>query len=473
MSWRRLTRTIRNRGSLRGLSRWFFLVTLAAAPWLYGGTTAWAIELIDGMLGITVALWIASFVVDRRWPRVPLLPVLIAGVILLQGWWMVFNAHAIYDSTYHFFTGVKSFRPNAPGSVDYVFSLAWMLRATALFGIVFLAADLVQRPVWVMRLWWTIALAGGSIALLGLLQKATGAKMIFWQPPVWPPMLDFFATYFYHANAGAFLNLVFAPVAGLFFWTIRRRLSIAWRTLVLVVLFFVGLAILSNTSRMAQAVAAAIFVVLVFAMIRPAKRMIARAERRMVIVASILVAITLVAIAQAVRLDRPVERWNELSEQLPISVRWSAYWVAFEGVGDAGLFGFGPATFQTVFPHYQQVFANQPPGIWRFLHNDYLQTVLEWGWVGSAAMAALFLGGIAVGLRNYLGADGWSGRQRILLPCILLALAGTAIHAVVDFPLQILSLQLLVATYLGVCWGSLEWKGKKAELKGDAPEAGR
>lgn len=471
MGLRRVVRTIRSQGSLRGLARWLFLVTLVAAPWFYGGTTADSIELIDGMLGTVLVLWLASFIVDRRWPKIPRSLILIGTLILIQGWWMVANARSIYDSTFEVFVGIHPLAPRAPGSVDQALSSAWMLRATVLIGVVLLVADLAQRLNWLVRLWFAIALAGGSIAFLGLLQKATGARMIFWRPPAWPPHLDFFATYFYHANAGAFLNLVFAPIAGLLFWSIRRGASVLWRTLWLTLLFFVGLAILSNTSRMAQAVAGAICVVLLFAVFRPAKRMIARTERRTLVLASILVGITVVAIAQAVRLERPMERWNQIAEHLPASVRWTAYWVAIEGTKESGVFGFGPATFSAVFPRYQQTFGNQPPGTWRFLHDDYLQTVLEWGWVGTVLMGALFFGGIGVGVRNYFRSEDWSTRQRICLSCMLLALVGTAIHAVVDFPLQILSLQLLVATYLGVCWGSGRWQRVEGRRAKDESEA--
>ena len=460
MDWRHIVGPISARGSLRGLARWLFLATLVAAPWFYGATTAGTIALVNGTLGVVLTLWVASLLVDRRWPMVPRALVVIAGVILVQGWWMVVNAHAIYDSSFGVFAPVRSVVPRISGSADYILSLTWMFRATALVGVVCLVAEMAQRPVWLLRLWYALALAGGAIALFGLIEKGTGAKMIFWQPSVlWNlDAYPFFATYFYHANAGAFLNLLLPPIAGLAIWLAARRGSPWIRAACLAALLFVVVAIGSNTSRMAQAVAGGLILLMALAIARPAGRFVARAEKQTLVVGTLVLVVTILAIAQAARLSEPLKRWNKFSSEVVETSRWTAYRVALSGVGDAGWLGFGPGTFRAIFPHYQQAADNQPAGTWRFLHNDYLQTLLEWGWFGSAAVAVLSFGGIGFAIRNYFRRKDWSNRQRILLPCLVLALIGVALHAAVDFPLQILSIQLVVATYLGVCWGSCAWK---------------
>lgn len=410
------------------------------------------------MLALSLSFWGASFLVDRRWPSLPRPLLIIAGVILLQGWWMVVNANAIYDSTFGIFVAVGPVLPAIPGSADYVLSFAWMLRATALLGVVCLAAEMAQRPVWLLRLWGTVAIAGGSIALFGLIQKGTGAQMIFWRTAAAWEVKTFFASYYYHSNAGAFLNLVLPPAAGLALWSVARQAPpfarAAWTTTLLLIL----VAVFSNTSRMAQAVGLLIILAMSAAMARTAAGMIARAEKKMVLLGLVIVIAAAVAIGQAAHLDQPIMRWRAFTKQLPVDARWLADRAAFSAVPDAGWFGFGPGTFRAIFPHYQREFGNGLRGTWRFLHEDYLQTILEWGWLGSAAIAALFFGGIAGALRNYFKAGDWTNRQRILLLCVAVALAGVALHAVVDFPLQILSIQLFVATYLGVCWGSSSWK---------------
>src|SRR2546423_3671061 len=315
---------IRTRGSIRDLARWLLLLTLIAAPWLYGATTAWAIELVNGSLGVVLLLWIGSHLVDRSWPAVPRPLLVISAVILLFGWWMTLNAHAIYDTGFRVFVPITSLIPNAPGARDYALSLALMVRVTVLLGTVFLVAELVRRKTWLMRLWYALAFSAGSIALLGLAERGTGARMIFWQPL--DPQSDFttfFASYYYHGNAGAFFNLMLPPAAGLVIWMIARR-SYLGRAIWGATLLLIVLAIAANTSRMAQVIAFLLVVAIVATMLRRRTGLVTLPEGKTLAIGLAVVLMTVFAVAQAARLDKPLVRWKNLTSQWRQDARWPA-----------------------------------------------------------------------------------------------------------------------------------------------------
>ncbi|MEY2480214.1 MAG: hypothetical protein QOI04_1141 [Verrucomicrobiota bacterium] len=468
---------------LRDAPRWIFFATLAFAPWAYGGTTATSIETINWLLLATLLLWAAELIVCRRKPQFPTAILFIALVLLVVGGWMSLNAMSIYDPMFQTFAPISNVAPRAPGSIDYAISVAWMIRAALLFGVILFVTDLSQDNGWLLRLWQAIGFVAGSIALLGLLQKATGAGMIFWEEPPGEKLTTFFATYYYHANAGAFLNLVWPLTAGL---AVRAFSSGAAgpgvRATWLIIFMLNMAAIAANTSRMAQFIAIGCFLAICWQLGPPLIRRLSRVERSIALAGAVVILLTLFALGQAVHLEQPLTRWAHLSENFPRDARWLASRVAFDAMHNVGVFGFGPGTFRAVFPMFNNA-AHQPaPGSWRFLHEDYLQTLLEWGWVGSALWVLLIFGGIAEAVRNLRkeksfrrsqraevrgqvktigGRREWTPRRRMILPLVIIALASVLVHALVDFPLQIMSIQLYVATYLGLCWGSGDWKGER------------
>jgi hypothetical protein len=380
--------------------------------------------------------------------------------LICIGGWMVFNAKSIYDSDFNAFVPLRNFAPPLAGSVDYAISAAWMMRGALLLGTILFVADLSQSNRWLLRLWYVIGLVAGSIAFLGLLQKATGARMIFWQTaPPWG-VSTFFATYYYHGNAGAFLNLVWPLTAGLAIRAFATRSHPGMRAMWVSVFILTVAGVLANTSRMAQLVALLLLVAICLQFGAALLRKLSGTEKSVALGGAIAILLTLIALAQATHLEQPLSRWQSMSEQIPNDARWLASRVAIDALPDARFFGFGPGTFRVVFPAYNSVSVKHVPGTWRFLHEDYLQTLLEWGWVGSSLWALLLFGGIAVGIRSYnkYARLGWTPRRRLLQPLVVIALIGVALHALIDFPLQIASIQLYVATDLGLCWGSSLWR---------------
>jgi O-antigen ligase len=155
--------------------------------------------------------------------------------------------------------------------------------------------------------------------------------------------------------------------------------------------------------------------------------------------------------------ERTASKWTVTQSQLNAdNPRWQALQAAAHILPDSGAFGLGPGTFAAAFPHYTGPLGDAIAGIWRYAHNDYLQTAIEWGVCGALVWAVLFFGGIA---RSFACCRQLAAkrprvqtRERLVYFCAGLSLVGVAIHALVDFPLQIASLQLYVATFLGLGW---------------------
>ena len=445
----------------RSVARWIFFAALVYAPWAYGATTPASIQIINWALLAALVLWAIELLVSRRMPQFPRLLFFLIAALICVGGWMAFNAKSIYDSDFFVFMPLHNFAPPVAGSVDYPISVAWMIRGALLLGIILFVADLSQSNRWLLRLWHVIGLVGGSIAFLGLLQKATGAITIFWQPPPSEPLrvTTFFATYYYHGNAGAFLNLVWPLSFGLVIRAFSRG-SHPWMRAMWTSVFLLTIAaVLANTSRMAQLVALLLLVAICVQFGPFFLRKLSGAKSA-ALAGAIAIGLALVVFAQASHFEQALNRWRLQSEHIPNDARWQASRVAVRALPNAGLFGFGPGTFRVVFPAYSRSGSNQVPGTWRFLHEDYLQTLLEWGWIGGILWALLFFGGITVGIRSYkdYARREWTPRRRVLQPLVIIALMGVALHALVDFPVQIESIQLYVATYLGLCWGSMLWK---------------
>jgi O-antigen ligase len=126
-------------------------------------------------------------------------------------------------------------------------------------------------------------------------------------------------------------------------------------------------------------------------------------------------------------------RMAHLSEGF--ETRQQMYDFARPMAADYPLFGTGPGTFETVFQLYRISTKTYWPAQ---LHNDWLETRITFGWLGSGLIALAF---VTVVLRWFARGGIHGGRRFVVL--IWLALAGCLVHARYDFPFQIHSIVFL------------------------------
>lgn len=438
--------------------RWLFLAALVYAPWAYGSTREWAVTGLNIFIGGVMMLWMVSCLLRRTWPQVP--PVLAIATILLaaQGWFLVGNAKFDYDPTALEFNELSPLLPWAPGTLHRSLSLQSMAQISAMLFSLCFVCETARRAVWRKRLLLTLALTGVSLVLLGLAQRLTNATAIFWGPEDMGQ--SFFATYRYHSNAGAFLNLVWPIVAGFTFMAFLGGVTAGKRFLWATALTMC----LAGTAIIASRAAAVLAVVLSVAWGLWVLREIARSRWKGITVATAAVAalvmILLVgSLAALAGLDVSVKRWSKFHREFTEeNHRLLTAQVCLDMIPEAGAWGFGPGTFQTAFPYFSHRYGTQIAGKWIFAHEDYLQTLIEWGYVGGAGWAFLLFGGLLNSLvRAYRHRGCLSIDVRITHFGLVTGSIGVLLHALVDFPLQIASIQLYVAVLLGILWANRHW----------------
>jgi hypothetical protein len=435
-------------------ARWLFLFVLAYAPWAYACIPPWAVGLMNVLLALVLLGWGLGCYLRRRWPRVPLTLAAAAFVLVCLAWWMALNAqtHPWQDGLVQ----ATSSKPLAwaPGAVHRGLSLGAAQRTTALLGVLLLVCDLAGNPVWRRRLWRTMALVGLSLVGLGLLQRLLGAPGPFWRLDPQGP--TFFATFNYHANAGSFINLVWPLIAGLLLGAVFDREPRERRLFWLISLVLCLTAVLVNTSRGGSFLAVVLCLVWLGWLALQSSRQGWLNGRGAALLATLaFIAAVVGGLAWTVGMGRTLERWRAFDRELSSrNTRLRADQLSLDIAQEAGLWGFGPGTYSVVYQSREPVRL----GPLEYAHNDYLQTVIEWGWGGSAFWAVVFLGGPFTSL-------WWrvqSGRRlrqkdRVLHLAALLAWGGVALHALVDYPLQVGAIQLYVAALLGLFWGSRRW----------------
>ena len=109
---------------------------------------------------------------------------------------------------------------------------------------------------------------------------------------------------------------------------------------------------------------------------------------------------------------------------------------------DYPVYGTGAGTFATVFQLYRISTDTYWPAQ---LHNDWLETLITFGWLGNALLCLA----LVCVLARWFTSGGIRGGRRFV-GLTWLALAGCLAHARFDFPLQVYSVVFLFLTHCAV-----------------------
>ncbi|MCW3051617.1 MAG: O-antigen polymerase [Chthonomonadales bacterium] len=449
---------------LRQIAGGLILVALIYAPLALGSIPPPLLLGLEGLLALATLFWAMDALLHRTLPRVPPLLGVCCGWLLLQGWGMAWNARSVFTPP-GFILTLTSPLPNAPGAIERAIAVHAMLSLTSVLAALIVVTDLAQDPVWRTRLLWAMAWTGACFSVFGLAQKAELVHFVSAQMNRYEG--DYFSTYNYHANAGAFLNLVLPAIGSLLFVAQAEKHALARRLLLGGLFVCCLVAALVNTSRGAQAITVVLLIGLgIWVGLRLARAEGRRARKVRMALAGGCFACLVGGGLLVPHLGRVVQKWEQLPQVLTgDSGRMQVWPIAASMARQSGPLGQGPGAFKLLLPRsplltnafysrwiIQMPIPGGPTSMWSQAHEDYLQTLIEFGWLGSLAAGTILFGGIACLWRAVL-------RDRVrpsslVYVGILAALLAVALHATFDFPLQLVSLQLYVAAYLGIAWAT-------------------
>jgi hypothetical protein len=384
--------------------------------------------------------------------------------LLLQCWFMTWNASRRFIQGADTFVDIPQPLASWPGFWDASLTLQPVLLMTGLIGALWVACDLTANRQWRNRVWLVLALTGLSIMILGLAQRFTEAPGIFWNPYRYVGE-TFFATFRYHANAGAYINLVLPFMVALavraFYREGAEKSRVFW-TLAALVTAACGFI---NTSRAGNVICALLLLGMI-GWIVSARLQSLRSRRLLTAAASaVLLAGAAAVLAVSFGIDRTVLRWERKWDTLFDNSRYQVYDVLVSSaIPASGWWGHGPGTFVRVFNIHRDLTGNPVKGWWVNAHSDALQTPVDYGWAGAAAWLALLGGGLVVAALGARRRGHRPDENEILSMACAFALGGVSLHAFVDFPLQISSLQLYAVVIAGLAWGRARRLG--AAVKG-------
>jgi len=322
-------------------------------------------------------------------------------------------------------------------------------------------------PERLQRLLWVLSVNGGLLGLEAIVQRMTGtARLLFFMPTHENPQaIAQFGPFAYRSTAAQYFNLLWPVSLGLW-WSLERAARRGWcdsrafglrsRHLILACAMLMAACPIISASRVG-AVVAVINLAVAAAVLWSAQHREDRKTR-----AGIVVAVALVLGFSAwAGWDKLGPRFENGEFEAGLEGRNSIYDMARPMAADCPLFGTGPGTFEPLF----QLYRPDPEEYWPAqLHNDWLETLITFGWLGTA----LILMALCVVLFHWFVARGIHAKPS-LAALFWAALGGCLFYARYDFPFQVYSVLFLFLllcaalfslSHLGSQTRRFKWSGR-------------
>ncbi len=452
------------------------LAGIPIASAAYGLTRESTISFFNQWLGWTFAIWALGRVLSWSPPRIPRLCWTIVLGILAVGWistglgWLneqLLDSIGEYPAWWD--------RWLIYGATEGALAMAAMIRTSALLGAMVITIDLFDDARWTRALLMTMAGTCVAMVTFFFLQRSIGEPFLL-DSEVDPRATLAFATYRYWGNAASFLNLFWPLLAGITAHTILAHRARGW-TVWLSGTLLVFSAVFLNVSKAGNALGVVGIILLGALLVIYLVKNRGRSGFRMSGTALAATVIPIIVIAISLVAALPKERWEYmLNTEAGTDGRSVAYGYFVQMLPDAGWLGFGPGNFKEVYWDYvgdDPRMAHTP--FW-VAHEDYLQTVIEWGYLGTLGWALLFAFPTFALIRQSFFARpsrldqrdeyafSWTVHLRhwweaiptakapLLALGVVVAVTLTALHAIVDFPMQIQSLQFYFLIWMALGW---------------------
>lgn len=487
---------------------WLTLISLIIGPlWAGSYFGHWRMPLlVTGSIASGLLFLCGLTGPKKKWLcLVPILWIALQGVFMSYNSWGKFITNKA--TPWWIFDRADQPFPNLPGAVDVTWandSISYILPCLGLiFGVRYLV---MRQPKWFALLCKTIFWTGAAVALVGLIQRSTGASSIYWLESLkyeYHVYKHFFGPFRSPGIATCYLNIALA--FGLSY-TLNSVRSVSKKTRsknkqskpsLLHILFPLSGTVLipiaainsgSKTGMLLSFLTIIIWGILNWRAITSAidrsmelfsgnKRM----ERNVALIALGCIGLLLLLIYAGYAWKRWETAhklgYSSLENRIAANkvilkiitrdeIKPAKFGPDQEKLEEHfakvrskkwGALGLGPGSFYPIFPYHKGELQEKVKGTWFYAHNDYMQTLLEWGWLGGSCFFILVGGGLFLLAREVFFHRKDYGKTRfIYLRGYFIGLLILMLHANIDFPFQIESIAMTVSVILGVAWGTSE-----------------